>query len=165
MRPAAYTPVAAALKTVVAAGRVGDSGELAAFSGADWAAQRVEWAAFWKAAMGNASEDFRKAEIRFERDSKQVIRYAEIISKEGRASSLVFAPEFAAHFAESMGESFLIAVPSRFQCFVFPKLAGNVARYAPLVHEGYRATAYPVSEELFECEKGGLWAAGVFERP
>ncbi len=165
MRPAAYAPVVAARKTVVAAGRVEESGELVAFSAADWAAQKVEWAAFWEGAQRNALEDFRKAEIRFERDAKRVIRYAEILSKEGRASSLVFAPGFAAHFADAMGESFWVAVPSRFQCFVFPKLAGDVARYAPLVHEAYRATAYPVSVELLECEQGGLWAAGVFERP
>lgn len=165
MRPAAYSPVAAARKTVVAAGRGEEGGELVAFSAQDWAAQKMDWAEFWKEACRNASEDFRKAEIRFERDSKRVIRYAEILSREGRASALVFAPEFASHFADTMGESFLIVVPSRYQCFVFPKLAGDLARYAPMVHEAYRATAYPVSEELFECEKGGVWATGIFERP
>jgi hypothetical protein len=164
-RPVAYAPVTAARKTVVAAGKVDEAGELVAFSQEAWSELKVGWVDFWKQATRNAAEDFRKAEVRFERDAKQVIRYAEVVSREGRASALVFAPGFATHFEETMGESFLLAVPSRYQCFVFPKLVGDVSRYAALVTNAYRASAYPVSLELFECEKGGIWAAGFFERP
>ncbi len=165
MRPAAYSPVVGARKTVIAAGRVEDSGDMSAFSATEWSAQKLEWEVFWRESVRNAQEDFRQAEIRFQRDSNRVIRYAEVQSKQGRAAALVFAPDFARHFAESMGDNFFVAVPNRYQCFVFPKLAWDISRYAPMVQEAYRATAYPVSLELFEVEKGGIWAAGIFDRP
>jgi hypothetical protein len=149
----------------VAAGRVGEGGELSAFSSAEWGGQKADWKKFWKEALHNAAEDFKQVEIRFHRDANRVIRYAEVQSRQGRMAAVVLAPEFARHFVDTMGESFLIAVPNRYQCFVFPKLAWDVSRYAPLVQEAYRATAYPVSTELFECETGGVWAVGMFERP
>lgn len=165
MRPAAYSPVPAARKTVLAAGRVSETGDLAAFRTPQLLGGGVQWGEFWATALRNASSDLQLAEVRFSRDSNRVIRYAEVVSRAGRASSLVLAPDFAAHFSDTMGEGFFFAVPNRYQCFVFPKLVGDLSRYAELVQQSYRATAYPVSAELFECEKNGIWAVGSFERP
>jgi hypothetical protein len=165
MRPAMHAPVSGAEKTVLAAGLADESGHLASLSEARWRELSLDWPRFWSVALKNSERDFEGAEVRLHRDARRVIRYTEIYSSEGRAPSLVLAPSFFTSTARNMGDSFLLVVPSRFQCFVFPKLVGDVSQYAEIVHDAYRKTAYPVSTELFECSKGGLWTVGCFERP
>jgi hypothetical protein len=164
LRPGVQVPVKDAKKTVLTAG-VYREGEFTAFNKKEWEGFAIGWDAFEKVARANAAKDWQSQEIRLKRDRRDVVLYAEILSKNGSAGCCVFSDAFGPGFFETMGEVFLFALPSRYQCFVFPKFGGNVSAYSEMVHSAYRASAQPISVELFEWEKGQIRAVGVFERP
>ena len=163
-QPGVRVPVPDAKKTFLTAGIYKD-GEFTGFTKKEWEGFALEWEAFAKAARWNAESDWESLEIRFKRDRREVVQYAEIISRNGTAGCCIVTEGFGTRFFETMGDSFLFAVPSRQQCFVFPKLAGNTAVYSDMVHAAYRASSNPISVELFEWDKGVIKAVGVFERP
>jgi hypothetical protein len=68
-------------------------------------------------------------------------------------------------FQETIGDSVLLVVPNRYRAFIFPRLASRYEEYTPMVFEAYRATAYPVSVEVFEVSADGMRAIGVYEEP
>jgi len=163
-QPGVRRPVPDAKKTFLTAGIYKD-GEFTGFTKKEWEGFAMEWEAFAKVARRNAESDWGSLEIRFKRDRREVVQYAEIISRNGTAGCCVVSEAFGACFLETMGDCFLFAVPSRHQCFVFPKLGGNNAVYSDMVHAAYRASSNPISVELFEWDKGVIKAVGVFERP
>jgi hypothetical protein len=163
-RPGVQVPVTDAKKTLLTAG-VYKEGEFAAFNKKEWEGFSMAWDAFAKVARTNAARDWDAQEIRLRRDRRDVVLYAEILSRNGTTGCCVLSDEFGSRFSETMGEVFLFAIPSRYQCFVFPKLGGNVSAYSEMVHSAYRASAHPISVELFEWEKGEIRAVGLFERP
>ena len=163
-RPGVQVPVPEAKKTLLTAG-VYREGEFTAFNKKEWEEFSIGWDVFAKAARANVAQDWEAQEIRLRRDRRDVVLYAEILSRNGTTGCCVLSDEFGPRFLETMGEVFLFAIPSRYQCFVFPKLGGNVSAYSEMVHSAYRATAHPISVELFEWEKGEIRAVGLFERP
>lgn len=164
MRPAASGSVKGAERTLLAGG-LWDGSELRAFSKMEWASLGVDWEQFERKARAQSTQDLARMEIRLDRDKRQVIRFAELRCREPLVASAVLAPGFVERFAEILGESVYVAVPSRYQAFVFPKLVGDPRQYAHLVLKGYRDTIYPVSLELFETFYGGLRAIGLFQEP
>jgi hypothetical protein len=58
-----------------------------------------------------------------------------------------------------------VVVPNRFTAYVFSPIASNYRDYWPMVFADFRATAYPVSVEVFEISESGLRAVGVYEEP
>lgn len=112
-----------------------------------------------------AEADLAALKPRYERDRNQVIQYAELASERPIVASAVLAPKFLALFKETLGEKVLLVVPSRFRAYVFPALATNYQEYWPMVFEAYRASAWPVSVEVFEVSAEGLRAVGVYREP
>lgn len=112
-----------------------------------------------------AAADLATLKPRYERDRKQVIQYAELTSDRPIVASAVLAPKFLDLFKDTLGEKVLLVVPSRFTAYVFPVLASQYQDYWPMVFEAYRATAWPVSVEVFEISKDGLRAVGVYQEP
>ena len=155
-------PIENAQKTVKVAG-VWNGSQLTPFAKKDWAKLGLQWMAFETKTRAAASEDFQKLQISFKRDKRKVIEYAELNSEEGRVCSGVLASELGEKFEDTLGDVLLVAVPSRFRAFLFPKLGSDVSKYSDLVWSAYRETSYPVSVELFEWDKGKLRAIGLFE--
>lgn len=155
-------PIEHAKKTVKVAG-VWTGSQLTPFEKKDWAKLGLPWTAFESKTRAAASEDFQKFQISFKRDNRKVIEFAELNSNEGLVCSGVLAGELGEKFEDTLGEGLLLAVPSRFRAFLFPKLGSDVSKYSDLVWSAYRETAYPVSVELFEWNKGNIRAIGVFD--
>jgi len=112
-----------------------------------------------------AAADLATLHPRYERDRKQVIQYAELISERPIVASAVLAPKFLDLFRDTLGDEVYLVVPSRFQAFVFPVLASNYQDYYPMVFEAYRATAWPVSFEVFELSAAGMKTVGMYREP
>jgi hypothetical protein len=123
------------------------------------------WPEVREQAARAAATDLATLKPRYVRDRREVIQYAELRSDRPLVASAVLAPEFLALFQDTLGEKVLLVVPSQFQAFVFPALAGNYQDYWPMVFEAYRATPWPVSVEVFEVSKEGLRAVGVYQEP
>lgn len=118
-----------------------------------------------EAAAPAAAADLAALKPRYERDRRQVIQYAELRSSRPIVASAVLAPGFLNLFKDTLGEKVLFVVPNRFTAYVFPALASNYQDYYPMVAEAYRATAWPISIEVFELSKEGIRSIGVYQEP
>ena len=157
-------PIRGAERTEMVAGVAGEDG-LVQFRRADFDALKIEWADFFTRAAANAAEDLKTIEPRYVRNKEKVIEYAALKSDRPIVSSAVLAPRFLALFRETLGERVLLVAPSRYTAFVFPALASNYRDYWPMVFEAFRATAFPVSLEVFEVSEAGLRAVGIYVEP
>jgi hypothetical protein len=164
MRPPVANPVTGSERTLYAAGTLRD-GQLTTFPVAEFAALKMKWREFMAQAQANAAADLATLQPRYVRNRRNVIEYAVLESAKPIVASAVLAPGMLGLFAETLGDTVLLVVPNRATAFVFPALAGNHREYWPMVFEAYRATAYPVSVEVFELSAKGLRAVGVFEEP
>ena len=112
-----------------------------------------------------AAADLVALTPRYQRDRKMVIQYAELHSDRPIVASAVLAPKFLEMFKDTLGEKVLIVVPNRFVAYMFPALASNYQDYYPMVLEAYRATAWPISVEVFEVSAEGIKAVGIYREP
>lgn len=142
-----------------------EQGELKAFTAAEWEALGVPWEEFLQRARTNAAPELATLKPQYVRDRKKVIDHAVIQSEEPIVSSAVLAPKFLALFQETLGPKVLVVIPNRFTAYVFPHLVSSYRDYASGVFEDYRATAHPVSVEVFELSDAGLKAIGAYEEP
>ncbi|MGV3533182.1 MAG: hypothetical protein ACO1QR_12490, partial [Chthoniobacteraceae bacterium] len=78
---------------------------------------------------------------------------------------VVLSPKFLELFKDTLGPKVLVVVPNRFTAYVFPRLASTYREYSPGIFADYRATAHPVSVEVFELSAAGLTAIGAYEEP
>lgn len=97
------------------------------------------------------------------RDAKGVIAYVLLSSEDPLTASTVLAPDFAARFRDLLGPDLLVAVPNRFQVFIFSRQDTVFQRMADAVVSAYHASDYPVSREIFALEGGRLRSLGVFQ--
>ncbi len=164
MRAPIVVPLADAQKTELAAGMLSDEG-LVALSEADFAALHVDRGIFHSVAALNTAFDLRHLRFRFERDRRQVIRYAAMESDQPIVASAVLFPGFLDLWKDTLGEKVLVVVPNRFSAFVFPHLATDYLDYAPMVFRAYRETPYPVSVEVFEVSPSGWRCLGAYTQP
>ena len=162
LAPAVHSPVADA-QTTVFAGGFWDGSQLVPFGRSQWGGLALNWGGFESAARARAGEDLAGVSVRFERDKRRVIEFAELSSDQPLVASAVLAPNLGARFSDTLGEVLLLAVPSRYRAFIFPKHGRDPAQYAGMVWAAYRETAYPVSVELFEWRSGRIKAVGAFE--
>jgi hypothetical protein len=130
-----------------------------------FAALNLDWSKVRTLAAAGADADLASLEPRYVRDGKKVIRYAELRSDRPIVASAVLSAKFLALFKDTLGDKLLVVVPNRFTAYVFASLASDYQQYAPMVYEAYRATAFPVSVELFELSAEGLKAVGAYEEP
>ncbi|MES2572074.1 MAG: hypothetical protein V4710_18710 [Verrucomicrobiota bacterium] len=124
---------------------------------------KVGWAEFLQRARVNADALKAGLKPRYVRDRKRVIEYAVLSSSQPVVATAVFGSRFLELFKETLGEKVLLVVPNRYTAFVFPVLASNYQEYAPMVLEAYKATAFPVSLEVFELSAEGWKTVGVYE--
>lgn len=164
MKAPVTAPIAAAEKSELVAAIKLDS-EVGYLSRAQFDAMKLDWAAFAEKAKSNADAELKSSTTEYTRDRKKVILYAKVSSPHGLVASAILAPRFLDLFKETLGEKVLVVIPNRSVAYVFPALASNFQDYDAMVFEAYRATAFPVSKELFELSAGGLRAVGQFEEP
>lgn len=164
MRAPVTSPLAEAQKTELAAGRFTPEGPVE-FTSAGFADLAVSRELFHSVAVLNTAYDLPHLQFRFERDRRQVIRYAAIESDQPVVASAVLFPGFLDLWKGTLGERVLIVVPSRFKAFLFPKLASDYLDYAPMIFRAYRETPYPVSVEVFEIGPEGWRCLGAYEEP
>ncbi len=164
MHATAASPIPAS-KSVEYAGGVRGPDELTPFSKADFEALGLNWDDFFAKARANCANDLAALKPRYERNKKKVIEYAVLESPEPFVASAVLAPKFLELFADTLGPKVLVVMPNQFTAYVFPALVSNYKDYAPMVREAYRATAHPVSMEVFEFGPDGVKAVGVYEEP
>lgn len=160
MHPEISFPIPGAERTVFVPGWL-ENGEVRYFSKTDFTALKLDWPAFRAKASANVTDKKVKAE--FTRNGKKVIEYATITSADPLTATAVLSADFVKTFADIFGAKLLVAIPSRYTLFIFPSLATNYRDYAAMIIEAYRATAYPVSLEVFEVSADGFRAIGTFE--
>jgi len=130
-----------------------------------WEGFHVDRAEIERRGATAATADLATLKPRYERNKKQVIQYAELTSDRPIVCSAVLAPKFLDLFRETLGDKVLLVVPNRFTAYVFPALASNYQDYYPMVFEAYKATAWPVSVEVFEIGPEGMRTVGVYRSP
>ncbi len=164
MKAPVSAPIAAAQKTELVAAVTGES-EVSYLSRAQFDALKMDWATFAEKAHSGATEELKAVTLDYVRDRKKVIVYAAVRSRHGLVGAAVLAPKFLNLFKNTLGEKVLVVIPNRSTAYVFPALASNYQEYAPLVFSAYRASAFPVSTEVFELSAEGMKAVGAFEEP
>jgi hypothetical protein len=130
-----------------------------------WEGFHVDRAEIERRGAVTAAADLATLKPRYERNKKQVIQYAELTSDRPIVCSAVLAPKFLELFRDTLGDKVLFVVPNRFTAYVFPALASNYQDYYPMVFEAYKATAWPVSVEVFEVGPEGMRTVGVYQSP
>ena len=164
MKAPVSAPIPGAEKTELVAAIIADS-EATYLSRAQFDALKMDWAAFAAETQANADAELKSIKTEYVRDRKKVIVYAALRSPHRLIASAVLAPKFLDLFKDTLGEKVLVVIPNRSTAYVFPALASNYREYAPLIFEAYRATAFPVSTEVFELSPDGMKAVGAFEEP
>ena len=164
MRAAVTQPIPGAERTVLAAGYA-DGEEPLYLLPEQFNSLKVPWAGFMAAARANADAELASLKPEYIRDRKAVIEYAVLRSEQPIVARAILSPALLAMFKDTLGEKLLVAVPSRYAAFVFPRLASSYQQYTPMMIEAYRATAFPVSLEVFEVSSEGWKAVGVYEEP
>ena len=170
MKATVSEPIAGAKKTeLVAAMKRGVDGttrlDVSYLGRAQFDALKLDWAAFTAQTQANAEAELKAVKTEYVRDRKKVIVHATVRSPHGLVASAVLAPKFLDLFKDTLGEKVLVVIPNRSTAYVFPALASNYQDYAPMIFEAYRATAFPVSTEVFELSRDGMKAVGAFEEP
>jgi len=109
-----------------------------------------------------ASKVLQDLKINYVRDENKVIEYATLESENPLTASAVLAPEFAGKFAETLGPDILVAIPSRYLVYVFPRLAQGYKEMAEDIVIAYETAPFPVSKEVFQLRDGKLIAIGAY---
>ena len=120
------------------------------------------WKAFFEAGKAAAAEHLKSLKPKFVRDDDKVIQYAVITADHPLTPAVILAPNFAALFAEKLGEQLLIVIPNRSTVIVFPKFANALDQYSPTLGGLFDDAIYPASEEIFELTKDGIRVVGSF---
>ena len=164
MKAPVSAPIAGAEKTELVAAIMGET-EVAYLPRARFEEMKMDWAAFAARAQKSAEAELKSVRTEYVRDGQKIIAYAAVRSSRGLIASAVLAPKFLDLFKNTLGEKVLVVIPNRTTAYVFPSLASNYQDYAPLIFKAYRATAFPVSTEVFELSVDGMKAVGAFEEP
>ncbi len=148
MKAPVSAPIAGAEKTEMVAAIMAESG-VGYLSRAQFDALKMDWAAFAEKTRASAETELKSVTTDYVRDRKKVILYAKLRSPHSLISSALLAQKFLDLFKDTLGEKVLVVIPNRSTAYVFPALASNYQDYAPMIFEAYRATAFPVSTEVF----------------
>jgi hypothetical protein len=85
-------------------------------------------------------------------------------SSELLTASAILASNFEKMFESTMGPKFFIVIPNRFRIYIFPPPFAPPVEIVEEIAMDFRATAYPISKEVFTLHKGILSCVGVLER-
>jgi hypothetical protein len=164
MHAATTSPIPGAQRTEFAAG-MRDGSDFLHFLKPQFESLHLPWQAFLARSRANADQDLAGLECSYVRDRRKVIEYAVLKSTEPIMGMAVLASKFTEQFKAILGEKPLVVVPNAYTAYVFPRLASEYQRYAPMVIAAYHATAYPVSLELFEIGPETVRTVGIYEEP
>ena len=124
---------------------------------------RLSWRQCMRYGKEAATRHLKTLEHSLHRDERGVIAYAHIQSENPLTASIFLSPEFPERFAKTLGKDLYVAIPDRFNVFVFPKLENSIKpKYASKMAIFYKEGLYPVSREVFELSKDGIRVAGKF---
>ena len=135
-------------------------GELVGLSLEDTRDQTLTLQGLIDEARTEASKLLESSSIAYERDGRDVIKYAVITSEDPRTAACVLAPNFHEKFHETIGPDPVVLIPNRFTVYVFPRSMAPLTELSERVFVDYRGSAYPVSREIFEVTRDGLVAIG-----
>lgn len=155
-------PIAGAKETLIVPARLID-GKLQYLTANEFSHTGLSRQEFEQVALKNASQTLAQLKPTFIRGQEGVILYAVLESSQPLTASTALAPDFAKLFENTIGPDFLIAMPNRFRVYIFPRQFAPMARIADDVAMDFRATAYPVSKEVFVLHNGALSCIGVLQ--
>ncbi len=96
------------------------------------------------------------------RDERGIITHAHFQSENPLTASIFLSPDFLGRFENTLGKDLYVAIPDRFNVFVFPKLSDSIQKSASKMAILHKEGLYPVSREVFELSKDGIRVIGKF---
>ena len=123
----------------------------------------ITYAQILDEARQSASATLESLTPTFTRDRRGVIEYALLESENPLTASTVLAPDFSEKFSKTLGPDLLVAMPNRFQVFVFSRQDQAYQQMAEAIIAAYLSATYPVSREIFALENGRLRSLGVLQ--
>lgn len=154
-----YTSIPGAKKTVLAAAQDTKYG-VKVFSDDEWREKAYDLKEFYAAAEATADAVADAIKPEFQRDSREVIEYALIKSKDGFLSSALTSKHFLPRFKREFGDDLRVVVVDRYILYVFPAIGGKLEAYGPALGEIYRTTPFPGSLEVFQVNEQGYRVVG-----
>lgn len=146
--PAVFQEIPGAQETVAVPARQTLSGAVT-LSAREWQAAGLEWPRVLAAATERATRLEKSMAIQWERDSRKVVQYGFIESKDPFISSVIYSPGFLQHFREHLGNEVLVVVPDRFSVYVFPRFGKTLDEFGPSLVRRYEEAVFKVSLEVF----------------
>jgi len=123
----------------------------------------VTYAQIEESARKTASSRLANLTPTFVRNQRGVIEYALLESDDPLTASTVLAPDFSETFSKTLGPDLLVAIPNRFQVFVFSRQDQAYQKMGEAIISSYLSATYPVSREIFSLENGRLRSLGVLQ--
>jgi len=154
-------PIAGAERTVLVPARMVGT-EVKPLTRAEIKDQGVTRKEILAQAIPAASQVLKSLKPEYVRDENGVIAYAILQSDSPLTASAVLAPEFPTLFDKKLGPDVLVAIPSRYAIYVFPKLSSSAQDMSEAIVLAYEASPYPVSREIFSFVNGRLVAVGRY---
>jgi len=154
-------PIAGAERTVLVPARMVGT-EVKPLTRAEIKDQGVTRKEILAQAIPAASQVLKSLKPEYVRDENGVIAYAILQSDSPLTASAVLAPEFPTLFDKKLGPDVLVAIPSRYTIYVFPKLSSSAQDMSEAIILAYEASPYPVSREIFSFVNGRLVAVGRY---
>ncbi|MCF6311447.1 MAG: hypothetical protein L3J39_03255 [Verrucomicrobiales bacterium] len=130
------------------------------FKAQDWEKRAYKKGEFRQLAEKVADAVLDEAKIEFIRDSRDVVLYAVIRSKDPFLSSILLSKKFLPKFKKNLGEVIRVIILDRQEMYVFPDSGGKLADYASVMAERYLETKQPVSLEIFQVSDKGFKIIG-----
>jgi hypothetical protein len=161
MRPPVMEGIEDSERTVRTVGRW-ENGELIAVTPEEWSA-RQEDPLHHTQLQDHLTTLLEEVSVVTMRDEEEIIQAVVLDGESMDTCALLFHSGLIRRFEDILGPEFLVAVPSRFRLYLFPKLATEIQTFAPMVLSDFRATAYPVSPEVFEVSANGVRAVGILD--
>jgi hypothetical protein len=110
-----------------------------------------------------ADEFLEGEEVMFFRNTDGVVICGILEVDQPAATSAFFSRRFLDRLEPVFGSELLVAAPTAYKVYFFPKLAAEIGPLVPFIVSEYRVTVAPVSEELFEISPNGIRALSVLK--
>ena len=123
---------------------------------------QLSWVECYLQGQRAATRFLKTLEPEYHRDERKIIEYAHFRSENPLTASVFISPEFRKRFEDTLGKELYVAVPDRFNVFVFPKFSDSIEKIAPKMTYLYKEALYPVSREVFEISAEGIRVIGKF---
>jgi len=162
MHPPVAQPIPGSERANLAAVKL-DNGEVSYLSKQAVAQLEAANPNFQKLAEITATQLLETLKPQVIRDKSKVVECAVFQSESPLTAAVVLAPKFLEKYEPLFGPEVLVAMPTRFEVYVFPKIANRISKYTPDILADFRAAAYPVSPEVFEIGPNGIRAVSLLD--